>query len=150
MRGGAVQFGSKFSQMRHHDPRPETPMVTFHLIGLIFNALGLLILMRAFALEPVRDISVQPDGQADLLSACQRRLDLRFGLGIMLAGFFIQILGQMFAAPAGSLKLALLSGLAAAGLVYVFKREEFAERDARMARNETARQVPQTRIRQVA
>ncbi len=125
-------------------------MVTFQLIGLIFNALGMIILIRAFALAPVPGTPGQPAGPDALLGACERRVDLRFGLGIMLAGFFVQILGQMFAAPAGSLKLALLSGLAAAGLVYVLKRDEFAERDADRARAETAQKARGTRIRQVA
>lgn len=105
-------------------------MISLNLIGLIYSAAGAAIFARGHAFAQTPAHLQFAAGQIHPQAMFEQRVDARIGLGLIVAGFAIQVLGQIGALGTGSLNMLFLSALVMIGLYYLLMRDLLAEQDA--------------------
>jgi hypothetical protein len=105
-------------------------MISLFLIGLFYAVAGTAIYARGHAYAPAQAYAEMVTGRAPLSVHYELRIDARFGLGLLIAGFAFMALGQVRALNTGTLIMLALSGLIATALYYLLMRELLAEQEA--------------------
>ncbi len=105
-------------------------MISLYLIGLFYTVAGAGIYARGHAYAPAQAYAEMVTGRAPLRAYYELRIDARFGLSLLIAGFALMAFGQVRALNTGTLNIIFLSALAAAALYYLLMRDLLAEQEA--------------------